>query len=1446
MADDVVWVPVLPSLRGFAERLSSEGRRAGDAAGRDTAAAMAASVAKGQKEVQAATAAIEKSRAREADAAGRVRVAEAKLQELRARGVTNAGQLAGATERLAKAQRDEQLRKSETAAATSRLQTAQGNLQQRTDAAARAAGEQARAVRTSAGAMNEAGGGAGFLAGKLSTVAKMAGGAAAALVSINTVKSALTAGWDRLTSIDNARGKLTGLGHDATSTQVIMDSAMESVKGTAYGFGDAATLAASAVAAGVKPGAELTKYLSRIGDAAAIAGTDLGEMGQILNQVQTSGVAQAEELNRLADRGIPIYTWLAESMGVTAQEAKKMASEGKVTSEIYFAAIDKNIGGAAKSMDTTQMAMANMKAAWGRLGAVLVEPFFDQAKSGAALLTSGLDALTAKLDPAMDKLGNYMKLTKGILLEGDFNGEAGAALGLEEDSAFVDRLFTLREKLSQFASDSAGKLSSIWTTLRDGAIALVDPLERIIGSLARASAAAGVSLWKVLLEVFDALAPVLVTMIVPPIELLANLMEQHQGVVNALVMAYTAYRTVAMAASIATWAMNSALLANPIGAVIAGLVALVAGIVLAYQKSETFRNIVQGAWDAIRTAVSFTWNSVLRPAIDWIVGAFGWVGEKAVWLWEAGIKPAFDGIRAAIGWVGDKASWLWNSIISPVFSAIGTAARVLMAIIGTVLIAPFLIAWNLLAGVISYVWTNHIQPVWNMWGQVISWLWTSVAQPVWNMMQTALGALGAFFTWVWNAVISPAWNALGAGIAWVWNNIVSPAWSAMQAVLGGLGSFFQWVWDSIIPPAWNALGNGISWVWNNIISPVWEGMKTGLSILGDAFDKAVKWIGDVWDKIRGIVAKPVKFVIDSVYNNGIRAAWNKVAGWLGLDELEEYKPDWLGAYAGGGVLPGYSPGRDDLRFVSTDGRAAIDLAGGESILRPEVAKAVGPAWVDSVNAAAARGGPAAVRQYLGGYADGGVVDSIVGLVNANFPGMTITDTYRPGAADHHGAGNAVDFSDGYDSTPGMRAAAGWFFDNYGSQLLELIHSPFGHNVKDGRDVGDGFGFYGADLMAQHRNHVHVAAPHPLDPAMAGEAPSGNWFTNAIGSAVRWLRTRVADAFDAIMNPIGNAIPSFGDSAIGQLPRKAFDTFRDNVRDWLIGKADERDGGAGGNPTPGTGPVVDQVREAMAAYGWDSGAQWDAVDWIIGRESSWNPMARNPSSGAFGLAQFLGSTKDAYLPDENPNPRVQGDAMARYIRDRYSDPLAAKAFWEANNWYDDGGLARGRGFMLKDVISPERVLDPRTTAAFEELVPHIVDAATNLGNIGGWSELPGGAEFTTFLAGLPAQIAREQAGDVLDFFGLGKLEELIFPEPTPQTEVAPAVPTPADAGLGGVDPTAEQNAGGDAAPAGWDGMSPLVVIENLITSDPEEAVETMTREVRRLVRSDLLTGGWPRG
>ena len=239
----------------------------------------------------------------------------------------------------------------------------------------------------------------------------------------------------------------------------------------------------------------------------------------------------------------------------------------------------------------------------------------------------------------------------------------------------------------------------------------------------------------------------------------------------------------------------------------------------------------------------------------------------------------------------------------------------------------------------TWVCTAVIQPTWNALGAGIAWVWNAIIKPTWDALKFALSLVGAAFSFYWNNVIKPVWDALGAGIKWVWDTVIRPAWDAMKIALGAVGDFFTWVWNSIIKPAWDALGAGIQWVADNVIHPVFNGIQRGLDLVKSAFRNAVDMIGSVWNEMREKTAAPIRFVIDTVYNKGIVAVWNKVAGWLGMDDKTlDVMPL---TFASGGVLPGYTPGRDVHKFINPATGQGLHLSGGEAIMRPEWTRAVG-------------------------------------------------------------------------------------------------------------------------------------------------------------------------------------------------------------------------------------------------------------------------------------------------------------------------------------------------------------------------------------------------------------------------------------------------------------------------------------------------------------------------
>lgn len=105
------------------------------------------------------------------------------------------------------------------------------------------------------------------------------------------------------------------------------------------------------------------------------------------------------------------------------------------------------------------------------------------------------------------------------------------------------------------------------------------------------------------------------------------------------------------------------------------------------------------------------------------------------------------------------------------------------------------------------------------------------------------------------------------------------------------------------------------------------------------------------------------------------------------------------------------------------------------------------------------------------FANGGVVEGMSEIVRSKFPALTITDSYRPGANDNHGAGLAIDVSNGSGNTDEQLAFANWVADNYPNSRELIYDDPrFNRQIKNGEFVAKSF-YAGA---GDHTHHVHWA------------------------------------------------------------------------------------------------------------------------------------------------------------------------------------------------------------------------------------------------------------------------------------------------------------------------------------------------------------------------------------
>lgn len=291
-------------------------------------------------------------------------------------------------------------------------------------------------------------------------------GAASAVAGIFAVK-----GWERLTAIDTAESKLKGLGYSGRQIDGVMKSALASVKGTAYGLGDAANAAVGALAAGVKPGKDLTRVLTTIGDTATIAGGDFNGVANIFGKVMAKGKMQGDEMLQLTERGVPVLQTLAKYLGKTTEEVTDMTSEGEIDFATFEAAMRKAFGGAAlASGESMTGTIDNMWAAVGRVGAA----FLDSGEDG--------EGFFARLKPLLGEATDGIDDLCGIA------GEAGSALadGLVEGVETVKELSAdAKEMWDNLSPDQQGQLKALaGIALAAGpALKVVGPLTSGLGSM---------------------------------------------------------------------------------------------------------------------------------------------------------------------------------------------------------------------------------------------------------------------------------------------------------------------------------------------------------------------------------------------------------------------------------------------------------------------------------------------------------------------------------------------------------------------------------------------------------------------------------------------------------------------------------------------------------------------------------------------------------------------------------------------------------------------------------------------------------------------------------------------------------------------------------------------------------------------------------------------------
>ena len=738
-----------------------------------------------------------------------------------------------------------------------------------------------------------------------------------------TAMAGITAklGFDRLVGLDTAKAKLEGLGYSTKEVGSITDQVTHAIQGGMTTMAEGTDVAAGALAAGVKQGKELEKYIKLVGDAAVGSNRPVSEMAMIFNRVQGQGKLMTQELNMI-EEGMPGFSnAMAKHLGVSYDAFREMVTNGEVSSKEFLTVMDDFAGGMANAYSKSWKGMVqNSKAYIGQIGEAFLSSTFEQAKGGLHEFESMLKSPGAKEWAAKtgEQLGNTLASIgngiKGLIdwwqnLDGSTQKTLGGIvkwLGIT--------LVTMGPVLTIF-----GKMASTIGGMFSGMSNLIQFFIRHNGA-AKVSAASQ-AIWNGVTATARGIAN--------GYRLAISALSTSQTIqalkTKIAAAATTAWTAVTKGAALATKGLGLAIrfMTGPVGIVITAIGLLVAGLIHLWKTNSSFRNSVITAWNAIKNSA---------------VTIFGFIKTYIVAIWNA-IKASTIAV-----WNGIKtvAVATWNGIKFAILHPIKTLKTILSTIWNAMKNSAIKIWTALKNGVIAIIkaYVAQVKFNINLIKRIVVTIFNAIKNfsiKVWTALKNAV--LGIVRTLrkgvlsVFNALkkgVSAIFNAIKNATVRIWtamkNTVINRAkalwsgvrntWNALKkgtiAIFKAVGSFMSSKWNSIKKGTVNkakALWSGVKGAWGSLkkgthntmnavggfMSKKWNGIKsTTVSIVNSMKSKVMGTMNKMRDGIKTVTGK-----IGNLFGGmvkGVKKGLNKlisgvnwVADKLNMDKLPSIK-----------------------------------------------------------------------------------------------------------------------------------------------------------------------------------------------------------------------------------------------------------------------------------------------------------------------------------------------------------------------------------------------------------------------------------------------------------------------------------------------------------------------------------------------------------------------------
>ena len=378
----------------------------------------------------------------------------------------------------------------------------------------------------------------------------------------------------------------------------------------------------------------------------------------------------------------------------------------------------------------------------------------------------------------------------------------------------------------------------------------------------------------------------------------------------------TGFKSALLAVKGAVLAFNAAIAANPLGALVVAITAVVGALVWFFTQTETGKQI----WSAFVDFVVGLWNGL----VEFFSGLWATISEGAINLWNGAVEvwnSVIEGIKNAWNGIVEFFVTLWGGISSTATAAWTTITETVIAIVQP-FIDVFMSIWNGMKDGLSQIFEGIKMIFSGAWELIKSIVMGAVLFII-DLVTLDFTKMGEDLGLIWESIKSAA-SMIWDGICTYFSGIISTIIGYFTGAFEGLKTFLSGIWDSIKATAvamWNAICQAIlgiidafiasakalwegfksfmSGLWEGIKSTaigMWEGIKSGLgSIFGGiasgaqkAWDTMKNGVKDLCSGIKGFFSGLAninlwdagKAILDG-FLGGLKSAFNGVKNFIG-------------------------------------------------------------------------------------------------------------------------------------------------------------------------------------------------------------------------------------------------------------------------------------------------------------------------------------------------------------------------------------------------------------------------------------------------------------------------------------------------------------------------------------------------------------------------------------